>query len=287
MSFTTDAAADLEPPVLVDADADGQPDIEVVASDSSALITWSTNELADSFVEFSTDSDVLDLKTGNVKDVTAHNIILTNLTPDTTYYYRVGSIDPANNPATESTVFSFAPLAAADSTAPAAPANVRGAVGSNMVILSWDANGEADLAGYNVYRRSGEDTLAAVVTRSGETSYTDLGLTNGTTYEYVVTAIDRQKVPNESAFATALALVPTLSAAPSAPTGLETLGNGLQPTFEFINAIPVGENGQISYTIQVSTQEDFGNVATSISGLAQNTSSVRTNWVCDRVSMQG
>ena len=287
LNFTTDGAADLDPPVLFDGDGDGQPDIAVVPSDSSALITWSTDELSDSFVEFGTSPDLLDLRTGDVKDVTAHQLTLTNLTPDTTYYYRVGSIDRANNPATESEVFSFATLASADSTAPAQPANVRGTVGSNMVILNWDANAEVDLAGYNVYRRTGEEEFAAVVTRLGETNYTDVGLVNGTTYEYVVTAIDREKVPNESAFGQALALVPTLSSAPSAPTGLETLGNGLQPTLEFLNAIPVNEGAALTYTIQISTQEDFGNVATSVAGLEQNASSVRTNWVSDRVLDEG
>jgi hypothetical protein len=60
--------------------------------------------------------------------------------------------------------------------------------------LTWDANGEADLAGYNVYRSTspgvstaGSPINNALITGTG---YLDSEVTDGVTYYYVVTAVD-------------------------------------------------------------------------------------------------
>ncbi|MCB0053987.1 MAG: hypothetical protein KDE24_31070, partial [Caldilinea sp.] len=65
---------------------------------------------------------------------------------------------------------------------------------SAAVALSWTAPPDPDIAGYNVYRSTapsvpltGPVNGATLVTG---TSYSDGGLTNGTPYYYVVTAVD-------------------------------------------------------------------------------------------------
>jgi hypothetical protein len=81
-----------------------------------------------------------------------------------------------------------------DSTPPAAPANVVASAGDAAATLTWSANTESDLAGYNVYR----DTSLPVATTTplngstliSSTSFPDTGLVNGTTYHYVVEAVD-------------------------------------------------------------------------------------------------
>jgi hypothetical protein len=61
-------------------------------TNSSATITWSTDEEANSTVEYSTDPLLLDALTQSDATLkTAHYIELTNLQADTTYYYRVSS----------------------------------------------------------------------------------------------------------------------------------------------------------------------------------------------------
>ncbi len=70
-----------------------------VVGTSSANITWTTNEPADSVVHFGTDPASLTLTTSNSSLVTSHNVGLTGLTSGTTYYYRVTSTDAAGNPA--------------------------------------------------------------------------------------------------------------------------------------------------------------------------------------------
>ncbi|MEO9804828.1 MAG: LamG-like jellyroll fold domain-containing protein [Reichenbachiella sp.] len=73
---------------------------------------------------------------------------------------------------------------------PAAPTGLLVTAGNGTVSLDWANNSEPDLASYAVKRSTtsgGAYTQIATVTSS---SYTDNGVTNGTTYYYVVSAID-------------------------------------------------------------------------------------------------
>ena len=63
---------------------------------TSATITWTTDELADSSIGYSTDQTYLP-EYGNASMVTSHSITLIGLSPATTYYIRVKSMDAFNN----------------------------------------------------------------------------------------------------------------------------------------------------------------------------------------------
>jgi fibronectin type 3 domain-containing protein len=82
-----------------------------------------------------------------------------------------------------------------DTTAPAAAQNLAAAPDDSSANLTWTANGEADLAGYNLYRSTSSPVSTGGTPVNGidlirGTSYTDTGLTNGTTYYYVLVAVD-------------------------------------------------------------------------------------------------
>ncbi len=81
---------------------------------------------------------------------------------------------------------------AADTDPPAAPSGLGATAGDSSVSLSWDANHEPDLYGYDVYRSTSADGPYEKVTSSPvtATSYTDDALSNDTTYHYVVKALD-------------------------------------------------------------------------------------------------
>ncbi|ANE45675.1 hypothetical protein SY83_04455 [Paenibacillus swuensis] len=79
-----------------------------------------------------------------------------------------------------------------DPFAPEKPTNLNVISGDSSVSLTWDANKEADLAGYLVYI-DGKLLTPEPITA---TSYSINGLNNGTTYHVNVSAVD--KVGNES-----------------------------------------------------------------------------------------
>ena len=134
------------------------------------------------------------------------------LTNGTTYYYVVTAVDTSNNESADSNEASVVPDGSLpDTTPPAAPSGVAASAGDGQVGVSWNANGESDLAGYDVYRGTSAGgpysrLNGALLTN---TSYTDTAVTNGTTYFYVVVAVDTSN--NESADSS------EVSATPSAP----------------------------------------------------------------------
>ncbi|MBI2506043.1 MAG: fibronectin type III domain-containing protein [Candidatus Latescibacteria bacterium] len=277
LSFTTEAQPDLQSPVV--------SGVEAVPSDSVAIIRWTTDEVGDSFVEFGTSEAVLGDKAGDDKDLSAHEVVLTHLRPSTTYFYRAGSVDRADNPAGLSQVQSFATLATADRTAPQAPAGLKAQAGAGQASISWTASTDANLAGYNLYRRSGEGSFAPVATRLSQTSYVDLGLTDGQAYEYRLTAIDRALVPNESLPSSTITVSPSAATAPTAPTQLGQEGSLFSPTLKFTNAAPHTQGAALTYIIQVSSDSSFGNVVASVSGLSEGSGGAgpgRTAWMVDR-----
>lgn len=111
-----------------------------------------------------------------------------------------------------------------DTTPPATPTGLNATARDGAVSLSWTANTEVDLAGYQVYRQNADGTWPTTPLNStllGGSSYTDAPLTNGTSYTYRVTAVD--KANNESAASTWASATPVASAdttPPTAPTGL-------------------------------------------------------------------
>jgi hypothetical protein len=72
-------------------------------------VTWATDEPASSMVEYGTTS-ALGTSVGDVALVTSHSVVLTGLSPATTYSYRVSSTDGSGNSST-SGLLSFATTA--------------------------------------------------------------------------------------------------------------------------------------------------------------------------------
>ncbi|MDN5855700.1 MAG: Ig-like domain-containing protein, partial [Actinomycetia bacterium] len=81
-----------------------------------------------------------------------------------------------------------------DTEPPAAPTGLSATASGQAVELSWDANGEDDLAGYNVYRGESSDVSTDGDPLNGDvltgTSFTDESVSPGTQYFYAVVAVD-------------------------------------------------------------------------------------------------
>ncbi|MCG2703985.1 MAG: gliding motility-associated C-terminal domain-containing protein, partial [Candidatus Omnitrophica bacterium] len=92
---------------------------------------------------------------------------------------------------TKTYTLNFSCVMAAD-LPPSAPQGLTLANSDGLVQLSWTANTEPDLSGYNVYRAevSGGPYIKLNTLPLSQSLYTDSGLNNGTIYHYVVTAVD-------------------------------------------------------------------------------------------------
>ena len=78
-------------------------------------------------------------------------------------------------------------------TPPVPPKGLTGKAGDRMVVINWNANTEPDIAGYNVYRSLSAGGGYVKVNNSliASLSYTDNTATNGITYYYTVSAVDK------------------------------------------------------------------------------------------------
>jgi len=101
--FTTLGQGDITPPVISEVDVSDR-------SESTATISWVTDEPATGRVEYGT-TDAYGLTTPSDEELTtSHNITLTGLEPDITYYFRVKSEDASGNEATSKTARTFTAL---------------------------------------------------------------------------------------------------------------------------------------------------------------------------------
>jgi hypothetical protein len=88
-----------------------------------------------------------------------------------------------------------------DTFAPAAPKGLTLVAGPGTINLSWDANGEADLAGYVVLRGDAPgDTLQPLTPAPiAATNFEDKTVKPGVRYAYAIVALDKAAPPNRSA----------------------------------------------------------------------------------------
>ena len=82
-------------------------DISVInLANNSANVTWKTDEFADSVLKYGVNSTAYTELSIDVLFVMEHEITLTELSPDTTYYFVVNSTDQSGNMA-ESSAYNF------------------------------------------------------------------------------------------------------------------------------------------------------------------------------------
>jgi fibronectin type 3 domain-containing protein len=137
---------------------------------------------------------------------------------------------------------------------PAAPANLIASAGDAQVLLGWDASPGA--ASYTVLRSTTSGSGYAVVAGGAtvmSTSFTDVTVTNGTTYFYVVTATNAMGTSGNSNQASAQ---PMSAGPPAAPTNLMAA-----PGNRKVDLSWTGSAGATSYTLKRSTTMGTGYTA--------------------------
>src|SRR5580700_4069620 len=165
-------------------------------------LTWTASASASSYhLKRSTTSGA----ETQISAPTSTNYTDTGLTNGTKYFYDVSAVnsggESANSPEVSATP--VAPL-----SAPATPTGLQTTGGNALVTLSWNAS--AGAATYNVKRSTpnGGPYNTAVASPTA-TNYTDTTVTNGTTYYYVVSAVNSAGQSANSTQASATPASPT------------------------------------------------------------------------------
>ncbi len=172
----------------------------------------------------------------------------------TTYYYRVAAINSVDAGPPSAVAH-----ATTEASAPDVPRNLTAtASGPTRIVLSWTVpsdNGGVPITGYQIESSAdgadwGNSPLVEN-TGNNKTTYTDTGLTEGTTRYYRVSAINRigTGAPSDEVSATTQAI-----SAPDAPTNLTAAASG-QTRIDLSWTAPVNNGGAAitGYRIQVSS----------------------------------
>ncbi|WP_239619288.1 glycoside hydrolase family 48 protein [Cohnella mopanensis] len=161
----------------------------------------------------------------------------TGLTNGTAYYYVVSAVNAAGE-SVNSSQASVTPVAPQP---PAAPTGLTATAGNAQVALSWTAS--SGVTGYNVKRATTSGgPYTTVATGVAATSYTNTGLTNGTTYYYVVSAVN---AAGESVNSSQASATPTAPQGPAAPTGLTATAGNAQVVLSW-----TASSGATSYNVK-------------------------------------
>jgi len=86
--------------LFADTTAPAISDVQLEQVDSTTVrVTWTTNEFATSTVQYGTEPGVYPGQVSDGLYVKAHEVLVTNLTPETNYYFVAGSTDLSGNSA--------------------------------------------------------------------------------------------------------------------------------------------------------------------------------------------
>ncbi|TAK03045.1 MAG: hypothetical protein EPO39_12735 [Candidatus Manganitrophaceae bacterium] len=199
-TFTTPAPPDTTPPVLSGITSGN-------LTGSGATVSWTTNEPADTQVQFGTTSAYGSSTTLNTALVTTHSQSLTGLTGSTTYHFRVLSRDAAGNLAASGDN-TFTTPAPPDTTPPAFSGVTASSLTFNSVAITWSTN-EAATAQVEYGTTTAYGSLSALDATLGTNHTRTLSsLSASTTYHYRVIskdAADNTAASGDNTFTTSAA----------------------------------------------------------------------------------
>ncbi|MFA6400141.1 MAG: FISUMP domain-containing protein [Salinivirgaceae bacterium] len=187
------------------------------SGNGQVTLKWNQNTEPD-FLKYriyvGSDSVTMELKDSTSVSLADTSIVISGLTNNLRYYFRITSMDNLRSESEPSNAVEAIPNAA-----PEAPANLLAVSGNHQITLTWSQNSESDFLKYMIYM--GSDSVTMILNDSTSASNTDVtktitGLTNNAVYYFRVSAIDTLNL--ESGTSNTAKAIP--NAAPAAPINL-------------------------------------------------------------------
>jgi len=186
LTFTTNSEADTTPPVI--------SNILVSSTDTAATVTWDTDELSTSSVDYGLDS-TYGLNQGDAAHVTSHSIELPGLTSDTEYHYQITSTDVSGNPGNTIDLTFMTDLTV--DIDPPIISNIQITKTETTAIITWDTNEQSDsVIDYGLDANYGQNTNDTTLVTNHSITLT--GLTSATQYHYRISTTDSSTNTSQS-----------------------------------------------------------------------------------------
>ena len=219
--------------------------VKATAGDKKVTITWSAFSGATQYRVQRLNNSTW----STVANVTSTSYTNTGLTNGTSYSYRV--LAYANGKWTSASA-----VVSAKPTAPTVPQNVKATAGDKKVTITWSAFSGATQ--YRVQRLN--NSTWSTVANVTSTSYTNTGLTNGTSYSYRVLAYANGK------WTSASAVVSAKPTAPTVPQNVKATAGDKKVTITWS-----AFSGATQYRVQRLNNSTWGTVANVTSTSYTNT----------------
>jgi len=166
------------------------------------------------------------------KDINGGSQVINNINNDTTYFIRCNGLD--NQYSEEQITI----IVKEEATVPEEVVVFNATAGDTQVTLNWDApsDGGSPITGYRIERDSGDGAWWLLITTEKDVlEYVDIGLSNGSTYQYRIRAINTMGNSDWSEI---------VSVTPSAPENLGVILNYVVKQDVEANLQEANVNGQ-------------------------------------------
>ncbi|NLF37790.1 MAG: hypothetical protein GX584_11655 [Clostridiaceae bacterium] len=182
-----------------------------------------------------------------------------------TYNFRVRGVSSLGTKGEWSNVVSKA--AVGDSEAPATPTRLEATGLIKSILLSWDANTEADLRHYAIYRGTSSNPRT-IIAYSNTTTFIDCDVTVGTTYYYRIKAIDYSG--NASGYSSNASAAATYTMADDLARAMQpyTANIKFYPTPSYPTSRVSWDSGSIAFADGTTQAINAGNSYTCIGGVS-------------------
>ena len=230
---------------------------------NQVTLSWSSVAAATSYNVYWSANSGVTVTNGTKIAGASSPAVQTGLTAGASYYYIVTAVNSVGESAASVQVAATTLAAVPSPTVPAAPAGVTATGGANQATISWPAVSGA--ASYNVYwsTASGVSTTSGTKLAGASSPYVQTGLSAGTTYYYVVTAVNSVGESAASSAASA-STTPPAPSLPAAPTGVSATGAANKVTTSW-----TAVSGATSYNIYWSSAPGVStSTGTKITGAA-------------------